>query len=306
MCPSWIGEAQAESLNSAEPGESGESLDSAESKAVVQVQGNSTAVLTLPVGYRPYGFGNLVVTSTFGASALIAPLLGPRKNGPQGGVLFDEAVRNVLRAPTFSGRLAAADVSDVLLGLSVTNALLGDPLVNATWARKSPKVGQQIFLMNLEVLAVTMGIQQLTANSVGRERPYGRTCGSSDLPADTRLCTRNDRYRSFFSGHTAIPFSMAAATCTHHLKLGLSGKFSWATCLGSFLVAGTSGALRIVGDFHYATDVATGALVGSALGFGLPLLHYGFGVQIPSARIGQTEVFILPTPMGILLTGSLP
>ena len=72
------------------------------------------------------------------------------------------------------------------------------------------------------------------------------------------------------------------------------------------MVAGTSGVMRIVGDFHYATDVATGALVGSALGFGLPLLHYGLGIQVPSARIGKAEVFLLPTARGILLTGSLP
>lgn len=56
----------------------------------------------------------------------------------------------------------------------------------------------------------------------------------------------------------------------------------WGLGLGA---AVTAGWLRIAGDKHYFTDVLTGALVGSAIGFGMPyLLHRRGGSAVAGER----------------------
>ena len=77
---------------------------------------------------------------------------------------------------------------------------------------------------------------------------------------------------SFFSGHTSFAFSLAVASGTVASMRGYrAAPAVWGVGLGA---AAVTGYLRIAADRHYATDVMTGALVGSALGFAVPyLLH---------------------------------
>src|SRR5262249_10240808 len=80
-----------------------------------------------------------------------------------------------------------------------------------------------------------------------------------------------------FSGHTSQTFAAAGLICMHHMNLHLfaNGPTDGITCVSSYAAAASAGLLRIVGDMHYATDVITGAVVGTAVGLGLPfLLHY--------------------------------
>src|SRR6059058_3168029 len=69
---------------------------------------------------------------------------------------------------------------------------------------------------------------------------------------------------SFFSGHATLAFALATSAGTvasmRHHRLA---PVMWAVGL---LLATTGGYLRIAADRHYATDVLTGALVGSAVG----------------------------------------
>jgi len=253
--------------------------------------------------YRPVGWLDFALTGTFGSATIISRIVGPRTDGPRGQGSLDEGTRSALRAPSVRGRILAADVSDVILGASVTYALLGDALVNAAWLRRSPEVGKQVFWMSAEVLAVTLGVQQLTSNFVGRERPYGPTCGSEELPEDTHRCQTQDRYRSFFSGHTSVPFSMAAASCTHHVYLGLSGDGAWLHCSAAFLAAAASGTMRMVADYHYATDVITGALVGTSIGTLIPLIHYTTGTQPFQSEVAGVRLQLVPTWGGLSVSG---
>lgn len=210
-------------------------------------------------------------------TAMLSRALGPRAGGPSGGILFDDAVRTGLRSETAQGRLAAGTASDVLLITAASYGQIIDPLLHVWVLRQNPDVASQLFWMNSEVIALTFGVQQLTSNLVGRERPFGGDCDLSDLTEEEQAeCANDDRYRSFFSGHTSVPFSIAAATCMHHYKVGLS-RFPALTCGVGFALAGASGALRIVADKHYATDVATGLVIGTTIGALVPLWHYGFG-----------------------------
>lgn len=253
--------------------------------------------------YRRFTAVEAVATGVFTAGIIATRIVGPRRGGPEGGVWIDENVRGVLRAENYEGRLLAKDMSDVLLNLSVSYALLVDPLINAAWLRKSPDVGIEVGLINAEVLALTLGVQELTASLVGRERPYGRTCNTDELGEDTHSCQGRNRYRSYFSGHTSVPFSLAAATCVHHTFIPLSGRNSWLTCSLGFLVAASSGILRIVSDNHYATDVLTGAAFGTLVGLTLPLLHYVRDNRWAAPPVALWDLELVPTYGGAVLQG---
>ena len=78
---------------------------------------------------------------------------------------------------------------------------------------------------------------------------------------------------SFPSGHSSSAAVAAGLVCTHHAKLGLYGSAAAdiGACVVSSAMAVTAGAMRIVADRHYATDVAAGLLIGGGIGVGWPL-----------------------------------
>lgn len=258
----------------------------------------------LPENAVRFGWVDGVVTGGFAALALTSAIIGPREGGPTGGIWFDEGVRDALRAEDDRTALAFKDASDVLLTLTLSTAFLGDALVNAAWLRRSPEVGREIGLVNVEVLAITLGVQQLTADLVGRERPYGRTCGTEELSADSAHCTTNDRYLSHYSAHTSLSFSMAAASCVQHASLGLS-RYPAAWCGVQFSLATATGLFRIVSDQHYATDVLVGAASGAFIGTMVPLIHLGFFSPSPSKNTESLATLqLLPTGNGFMLRGT--
>ncbi len=260
--------------------------------------------LTWKPEYQKFGLVDAALTGTFVALGVTSRILGPRTNGPQGGVWVDEGVRNALRASSEQGRARAGATSDVLVAVSFSYAFVGEPLVNGAWLRQSPEVGAQIALLNSEVIALTFGVQQLTANWVARERPYGRECASAELPVKSEPCQKSERYRSFFSGHTSLPFSLAAATCTHNSFLPLNGRQGWVPCVLGIALAATTGALRIVADNHYATDVFVGAGAGSLIGFLVPFLHYTTGTKAALGQGTKLALRVFPTPQGVQVLGS--
>jgi len=84
---------------------------------------------------------------------------------------------------------------------------------------------------------------------------------------------KHDQDTSFFSGHTALAFTMVTSSATvAHLRGYRSEAALW---IGGLTLATVTGYLRIAGDAHYATDVISGALIGAAIGIAVPLfLHH--------------------------------
>jgi len=237
-----------------------------------------------------------------GTVAVLAAVAGSNTQGPSWTNPFDEGVRNALLPAGYDLQLLFRDTSDALLGLAISYAFIGDAMIHASWLRKSPDVGIQMALIDAEVLLLTLGASQLTANSVGRQRPYGRTCGV-EIDADSAQCVEKDRYLSFFSTHSSVSFAMAAVTCAHHNALGLSGRYPWIACATGFTAAAVTAVSRIVADQHYATDVLTGAAVGTLIGFAVPAAHYGFGRFRPGKSRDVAHVLVLPTFGGVAVTG---
>jgi membrane-associated phospholipid phosphatase len=248
-----------------------------------------------------------VLTGASIAALAVSKLVPQRSTHVSGGVLFDEAARDLIRVRKPSGRRWARDGSDIGIVINESWPFF-DSLVIAGWYRRSPHVGVQQALITAEVLAVTAGMQGVVSSLVSRERPYVRECGG-DLSFDSRDCTVLDRYWSFYSGHTSQSFAGATVLCMHHAYVPLYGG-GWRdglACVGALGVATTTALMRMATDVHYASDVMVGALMGSATGILLPwALHYRHGAPLRAA--GETakngeDWSLSVTPMGLGLSG---
>jgi membrane-associated phospholipid phosphatase len=189
-------------------------------------------------------------------------------------ILFDSWARNTFRLTTQQDRYIARDVSDVLLSLEATWPVFVDSVIVAYGVRRSPHVAYETAMIDLEAITLSLAVQQLTANLVSRPRPYSHNCGGV-LPAGANDCVRNTRYRSFFSGHATVAFTGASLICAHRARLDFFGDGAdVATCVTAYVAAALTAGLRVASDMHYASDVITGAIVGTAIGLGIPALHY--------------------------------
>jgi membrane-associated phospholipid phosphatase len=194
-----------------------------------------------------------------------------------GGILFDDAVRDAVLLEDASARATAAQWSDRLY-----YGLLAYPFVDTTIAalgeHGSPDVATEMLAMNLEAYAFS-GALALSAEKLGRVRPAERGC-AGDAEYSPKCGNDVALNASFASGHTALAFTSAGLTCAHHQHLPLygGGAPDLAACLVALSAASATGALRVMSDNHYTSDVLIGMGIGLFGGYGLPtLLHYGSG-----------------------------
>ena len=164
------------------------------------------------------------------------------------------------RAPT------AARVSDVL----VATTLIAPVAENLA-------LGADVRLANAgivygEALALNFVLNNLTKVFVSRRRPYTYWPGAASTSWSQN---RADWYVSFYSGHSSTTFTAAFAGAY------LFGEASSDPALRSLvwgselMLASLTATLRVRAGRHYYSDILTGALVGTAIGLGVPLLHGG-------------------------------
>jgi membrane-associated phospholipid phosphatase len=243
---------------------------------------------------------------TIGAAAGLMGLFNlihPINPQPSGQNAFDEAARSAVRLQMPTARFAIRDVSDLTLGILLLAPLAGDALLNVAWHRDSPKTGFRMVVVQLETFAITGAVQGLTTMLASRERPYGRTCGVT-TPEEARDCQEQGRYRSFYSGHAAWAFAGASLTCSQHVRYALfgGGAPEGVTCAAAYTLAVATSLFRMMGDMHYATDVLTGAGLGTLLGLFMPWLHEQ--VWRPKTGIGEVTVRVTPTGSGLGVSGT--
>ena len=224
-----------------------------------------------------------VITAMVGSASIAMqvadPLDEPRWNSE---FSIDEGARDWFKAgPT--GRQHANLTSHFLVG----GAIAASSGV-ALFGRDDPADGMTLFMVHLQAMASTSFLTQVSKRSFGRTRP---------LYADGRRETRPDAHASFWSGHAALSFSAASSGCTLQVREALFDP--WATpwlCGGLFGMAAGAGALRIVADKHYLSDVIVGAVMGTTVGYAITGLRAWDGpVQVAPA--------MLPSGSGLMLTG---
>jgi membrane-associated phospholipid phosphatase len=175
------------------------------------------------------------------------------------------------RSATEQWSPTAADVSDVLVW-----TMMAAPIGLAI-ATPGSRQSWTIAAMWGEALLLNNGMMQLLKGVTNRTRPYVYN-DDPDIPDELRL--EISARRSFPSSHTANTFASAVFFSSVYTKLHPTSParpWIWA---GSLTLAATTGYLRYQAGKHYPTDIISGALIGSLIGWGVPKLHEVTGVSL--------------------------
>ena len=215
----------------------------------------------------------------WGGSALAKNSLAPPSCRWCSANSLDTSVRN---AVVWSNTRTAATLSDLLQ--------FGVPVGVATYdvlaARGSGSLAEPAkdLLVIAEAIAIAGVLTQTAKYTFARVRPYA-FFGHSDTARDDHL--------SFWSGHTSVTFSAAAAGGTVARIRGYAG-WEWVYALGLTAAAAT-GYFRMAADKHWLTDVLAGAVVGTGTGILVPWLHR------PS--VSGLNLRVVPEPNGAAVSG---
>jgi membrane-associated phospholipid phosphatase len=203
---------------------------------------------------------------------------------------FDASIRRHLR---WSNTSSANTLSSVF---SFGLAPLAGSGVAALIAAHDDRLDEipEDLLIVAEAAVITMDVAQGAKFGFARERPdvHARSAADREAHAST-----SDNL-SFFSGHASLAFSLATSAGTVASMRGHRlAPLMW---IAGLSFATTGAYLRIAADRHYATDVLTGAAVGSAIGFSVPYFAHR-PVRDEGAFVSQLRVSALPAPHGQLL-----
>lgn len=166
---------------------------------------------------------------------------------------------------------AANMASNVALGLLEPATQLGLTAFAANQAG-SPKSFALDSLLITEATVVAGVLNQIAKFGFARERPFVHFLPRAPNAIRELTASPSDDNLSFFSGHTTVAFAIATSSATVATMRGYKlAPVIW----GTGLAFGTTvGYLRIAADKHYFSDVLTGAIVGSIVGVGIPLIFH--------------------------------
>ena len=141
-----------------------------------------------------------------------------------------------------------------------------------------------VVVVGESALVATATATIMTA-AVSRPRPY---LYGDQAPLDTRNSV--DASMSFISSHTAVAFALSTSTWRTYQRLHPDSRAHWLVLALGDATATMVGLARLFAGRHFATDVLTGALVGTSVGLVVPALH-GSPVQVvPTAGKDHAEL----------------
>lgn len=203
---------------------------------------------------------------------------------------FDEAFRDLLRA---DDPRAPAGLSHAL-SMGAAPALALGTLIPPALMTGGGREALENVVIAFDAVTVTFGLTQFTKHLAARARP-AEVHGV--YPATEYANIEAQRFQSFFSGDTSLAFSLASTATTISFLRGYTVA-PYVLGMGSVIAFGTAG-LRIAADMHWATDVLTGAAVGTAVGFGMPYFIHGrqrtaaTGELMVVPRVGAGEAGVI-------------
>lgn len=163
----------------------------------------------------------------------------------------------------------ASRISDLGLALSLASAFgMGAGVGVANDDTPAHLVENAIIV--LETMSAALTMNQITKFFAGRQRP----CAHFGLDLE-RPCFSDgsDNNLSSFSGHATFTSSLAVASgMVASMRRYRLAPLVWTT--GVVLTLST-GYLRIAADKHYLSDVVTGTVIGSTVGFFIPYIFHG-------------------------------
>jgi membrane-associated phospholipid phosphatase len=144
-----------------------------------------------------------------------------------------------------------------------------------------------------EALLWTFAAKDALKFLIPKARPYAY--GSGELSAELK----DEAYESFPSGHTALAFCGATSFAVLALELSPEDRATPWLVGGGYVVAAATGALRVAAGKHFIGDVAVGALLGSAIGFGVTKLH----IRTRDEEAAKISVSLSAAGMGSAVRG---
>jgi membrane-associated phospholipid phosphatase len=212
-------------------------------------------------------------TLAAGAGTGVLFMIEPPKDARwEGGVLFDDDVRDATRLKSASARKRARALGDLPYFAAPVIPLLVDPLIVSWLIRDDAKTALNLELMSLEAFSYAGFLSFISTRASVRERPDSSECRRA---LSTKTCEVDTE--AFWSGHTSIAAASAGLVCANHQHIPLWGHpvADAGACVLATTGAMFTGATRVAADRHYATDVIAGFGVGFGVGYAVPtLLHY--------------------------------
>jgi membrane-associated phospholipid phosphatase len=122
--------------------------------------------------------------------------------------------------------------------------------------------------MFLQNILTTYSVSHLPKALIRRYRPY-----TYNDKVEDKIRSSPSSTLSFFSAHTSVSFASAIFLSTTFNKYNPDSNLTpyiWGT---SLLLSSVVGYLRYASGNHFPTDIITGAIVGSLIGYLIPLIH---------------------------------
>lgn len=188
----------------------------------------------------------------------------------------------------------AGHISDVLGFFVQPTLAIGLNAIAAVDAKSAKDVPVDGMLV-VEATVLAADVNQLAKFFFARERPFVHFLPRAPDAVRAFTTSPSDDNLSFFSGHTTLSFALATSAGTIASMRGYRlAPLTWGVGLAN---AFTIGYLRIGADKHYFSDVTIGALVGAAIGIGVPLIFHSpsddSSANPPSASVQA----LAPAPM---------
>lgn len=175
--------------------------------------------------------------------------------------LSRENINSFDRAATYNWSPSSAEWSDVLLITAIASPLL---LFTSSAVRNDAGTFSTMYLQNI---LTTYSISHLP-KVIRRFRPYVY----NDLVSD-EIRLQPAATHSFFSAHTSEAFASVVFLSTTFGKYNPDSNLKPYIWASSLLLATATGYLRYTSGNHFPTDIITGAVIGSLVGYLIPLLH---------------------------------
>lgn len=155
----------------------------------------------------------------------------------------------------------ASDTAARISDATVVIAILASPV--ADWlALGASRPLLDDMIVYAESLSVNGALVTLAKYTV--QRPIPRAY------SDPVVAANPHSYRSFYSGHTSLVF---AALSTTSVTLNARYRLTWQPWAASLLIGASVAVERVLGGYHFYTDVLVGAAAGFTVGAVVPIVH---------------------------------